>query len=96
MDATQLLKKKRKDILKIAEAHGARNVCVFGSAVRGEAGETSDFDFLVESEPGTSLLTHARLIVALEDLLGRTVDAVPSRMLKERIRDRVLAEAEPL
>lgn len=69
---------------------------IFGSVARGEADEQSDVDFLVEFEPGTSLLTHSGLIVALEDLLGRKVDVAPEKTLKERIRKRILLEARPL
>ncbi len=69
---------------------------VFGSVARGEAGETSDVDFLVEFEPGTSLLRHAAMIADLEELLGRRVDVAPEKMLKEQIRDRVLEEAIPI
>ncbi|MGO9271543.1 MAG: nucleotidyltransferase family protein, partial [Terriglobia bacterium] len=46
MTAEELLKEKREKILSIAAKHGARNVRVFGSVVRGEAGEDSDIDFL--------------------------------------------------
>ena len=96
MDIMELLESKREDILRIAAEHGARNIRVFGSAARGEAGPDSDVDFLVEFEPGTSLLKHAGLVVALEDLLGRKVDVAPERMIKERIRARVLSEARLL
>jgi len=96
MDIRRLLKTKRTEILRIAAEHGAHNVRVFGSAARGDTRDDSDVDFLVEFEPGTSLLTHADLIVALEDLLGRHVDVAPEKALKERLRDRVLAEALPL
>jgi len=93
MDLMRLVESKREEILALAAVHGARNVRVFGSAVRGEADASSDIDFLVEFEPGTSLLTHARLIIALEDLLGRKVDVAPEKTLKERIRSSALAEA---
>jgi predicted nucleotidyltransferase len=92
----RLLRTKRREILRIAGEHGAHNVRVFGSAARGDARDDSDIDFLVEFEPGTSLLTHADLIVALEDLLVRHVDVAPEKTLKERLRDRVLSEALPL
>ncbi len=69
---------------------------VFGSAVRGEADATSDVDFLVEFEPGTSLLQHGALIAELEELLGRKVDVAPEKTLRERVRNRVLREAVPL
>jgi predicted nucleotidyltransferase len=34
----ELLKSKRQEILAIAAKHGARNLRVFGSLARGEAG----------------------------------------------------------
>ena len=87
---------KREEILRAAAAHGARNVRVFGSVARGEAGAGSDVDLLVEFEPGRSLLDHAALQIDLEKLLGRRVDVASSRGLKSRVRDRVLREARPL
>ncbi|MEW6110559.1 MAG: nucleotidyltransferase domain-containing protein, partial [Thermodesulfobacteriota bacterium] len=70
MDIKGLLKKKRKEILRIAAAHGARNVRVFGSVIRGEADHKSDIDLLVTLDPGTTLLDHAALILEREVLLG--------------------------
>ena len=96
MDVRELLEGKREEILRIARAHGARNVRVFGSAARGDADETSDVDFLVEFEPGTSLLEHGAMIAELEELLGRKVDVAPEKTLRERVRARVLREAVPL
>jgi uncharacterized protein len=96
MDLRELLERNREEILRIARRHGARNVRVFGSAVRGDADETSDVDFLVEFEPGTSLLQHGAMIVELEDLLGRKVDVAPEKSLRERVREHVLREAVPL
>ena len=96
MDINALLQKKRDEILRIAAQHGARNVRVFGSVARGEAGPESDIDFLVELKPGRSLLDHAALLLDLEQLLGRKVDVATERSLKERIRVRVLREAVPL
>jgi predicted nucleotidyltransferase len=92
----ELLKSKRHEILAIAARHGARNVRIFGSVARGEAGPESDLDILVEMEPGASLMDHIALMQDLEDLLGRKVDVVSDRALHWYIRDRVLAEATPL
>lgn len=96
MNVEELLREKRDDILRIAAKYGARNVRVFGSAVRGEAGPDSDVDFLVDMEPGRSLLDMGGLLMDLRDALGREVDVVTERGLKARIRDRVLKEASPL
>ena len=86
----------RVEILRVAAAHGARNVRVFGSVARGDSGAKSDIDLLVEFEPGRSLLDHAALQIDLEKLLGRRVDVAAERGLRPRIRERVLAEAVPL
>jgi len=96
MDITQILEAKKEDILQIAARHGARNVRVFGSAARGEARPDSDVDFLVDMEPGRTLLDLGGLLMELRDLLGLEVDVVTEHGLKPRIRDRVLKEAELL
>jgi predicted nucleotidyltransferase len=87
------IKAHRKEILSIAKSHGARDIRVFGSTARGDAGTESDVDFLVEFEEGRSLLDHAALLVDLEALLGRKVDVATMSSLKNRVRERVLKEA---
>jgi predicted nucleotidyltransferase len=96
MRLDHLLGEKRGEILRIASEHGAREVRVFGSVARGEADQESDIDFLVELEPGRSLLDLGGLQMELESLLGRRVDVVTARGLKARIRERVLREAVPV
>jgi hypothetical protein len=96
VDMRELLESKRDAILRIACAHGARNVRIFGSAARGAADAQSDLDFLVELEPGKSLLDLGGLQYELQALLGCRVDVVTERGLKARIRERVLKEAVPV
>jgi hypothetical protein len=96
MTLEELLKEKRPEILQIAAKHGARNVRVFGSAARGDAREDSDVDFLVDFEPGRSLLDHAALTLDLEELLGRKADVVTEGGLYWLLRRRILKEAHPL
>lgn len=96
MTLEELLRDKREEILRPCAKHGARSVRVFGSLARGQADEGSDVDFLVELEPGRTLLDLGGLQQELEALLGRRVDVVTVRGLKGRIRDRVLREAVPV
>ncbi len=96
MTVQELVTENRGEILKIAARHGARNVRLFGSAARGEADEASDLDFLVEMEPGRSLLDMGGLLMDLRALLGCEVDVITERGLKARIRERVLREAVAL
>ena len=87
---------KRREILRIAAEHGARNVRVFGSAARGESDPDSDVDFLVAVQSEHSPWFPAGLIVDLEQLLGCQVDVVTEEALHWYIHDRVLEEAVPL
>jgi len=96
MDLRTLQSEKREAILGACARRGAKNVRIFGSVVRGEAGPDSDLDVLVDMEPGRSLFDMGGLLMDLQDLLGCPVDVVTEKGLRERIRDRVLKEAVPL
>ena len=96
MDRRQLLLSRREEVLRLATAHGARRVLLFGSLARGEEREGSDVDLLVEMEEGRSLLDLGGLQQALEELLGLPVDVVTEGSLPPRLRQQVLAEAVPL
>ena len=69
---------------------------MFGSGARGDEGDSSDLDFVVELETGRSLLDLGGLQADLERLLGCAVDVVTVKGLRERIRAQVLAEAVPV
>ncbi len=96
MGIDELLKEKRDEILKIAARHGARNVRVFGSVARGEAGPHSDIDLLVDMEPGRTLLDLGGLWSDLNELLGRKVEVVTEKSIYWLLRRRILKEARPL
>jgi uncharacterized protein len=96
MSVYDLLKAKRFEILKVATEHGASNVRLFGSVARGEADEKSDVDILVDLEPGRTLLDHAALTLALQELMGCSMDVFTPNGLRERIRENVLHESVPL
>ena len=96
VSVTSLLQDKREQILSLAARHGARNVRVFGSAARGDAGPDSDVDFLVDLDADRSLLDLGGLLMDLRELLEREVDVVTERSLHWYIRDRILREAVPL
>jgi predicted nucleotidyltransferase len=91
----EILKSKRSEILALASRRGVKNLRVFGSVARGQAGPDSDVDFLVELEPGRSYLDIGALLMDLQDLLGRKVDLVTERALHTAIKKQVLLEAVP-
>jgi predicted nucleotidyltransferase len=96
MGIDAVLGQKREEILRLAARHGARSVRVFGSVARGDAGEQSDVDFLVELDPDRSLFDLGGLVMDLQDLLGRRVEVVTEKALHWYIRDSVLQEAVAL
>jgi predicted nucleotidyltransferase len=96
MTTEQLVQSRREEILRVAAQHGAHNVRVFGSVARGEAGEESDVDLLVDLEPGRSLLDLGGLQAELESLLARRVDVVTEAGLYWLLRRRILKEARAL
>ena len=90
MTLEELRGKRREEILCLAEMRGTRNVRVFGSLARGEGGFQSDVDFLVDMDPGRSLLDLARLQLDLDRILQTKVDVVSLRGLRERVKQSVL------
>lgn len=96
MGILEIIADKRDAILALAAKHGASNVRIFGSVAEGKADDASDVDFLVDMEPGRSLLDLGGLLMDLQDLLGRKVDVVTEAGLRSRIRQSVQSQAVKL
>jgi hypothetical protein len=93
MTLGELRSRHRDRILSLARERGAHNVRVFGSVARGEQGTNSDVDFLVDFEPGRSLLDLTGLWLDLEGALGCKVDVVSSRGIRPRLASEVMRDA---
>jgi len=95
----QELRARRDVILRIAAAHDAGNVRVFGSVARAENDADSDIDLLVDIATDARGFAYFGLLEdlrrALADTLGRRIDVVDSAGLNS-LRERVLREAVPL
>lgn len=96
MTALDRLRLNRADVIRLAAGHGARNVRVFGSVVRGDSTTQSDIDFIVDMDPGRSLLDLVALSDDLEALLGRSVDVLTTRSIHPYVRDRIAKEMQAL
>ena len=85
-------------IIALCQRYHVRELAIFGSALRDDFGAESDYDLLVEFEPGApiGLMALARMQRELAALLGRPVDLVPKNGLKPFLRDEVLDQAEVL
>jgi len=86
-------------IADLCRKYGVVELAIFGSFLRGDFGPESDIDFLAVFD-NDDYVPWMGKISGLESelscLLDRKVDLVPKPMLKWVIRDRVLAEAQPV
>ena len=87
----------RERIADFCHRHHIRKLALFGSVLREDFRSDSDVDVLVEFESGYSVGLR---IIDMEDELsqllgGRKVDIVAEKYLNHRIRNRILASAEP-
>lgn len=96
MDLVDLIVEKRIAIIATCQKYGATNVRVFGSCARDDYNESSDVDFLVRFTAPYDYGDLFKLQEELEKLLGRSVDVGTDEMLRDHIRDQVLAEAVAL
>jgi len=92
--------KTRDEILRALRAlkpdlmarYKVKEIGLFGSFVRGEQGETSDIDVLVDFEEGADLFDLVGLGLFLEEQLQRKVDVVDKSALRPELREVVLKE----
>src|ERR1700739_3846391 len=88
---------RRRDVLQaIAARHGASNIRLFGSVLRGEEGADSDIDLLVDMGEDRGFSDYLALVEELEGELARRVDIVIDRSLSPHFRPYIEAEAQPL
>lgn len=92
----RLVRRHRARLLAAARRNGAREIRLFGSAARSEESPASDVDLLVTLEPARTLLDLIAFQQDASDILGVPVDVATPEILKERVRQRVLAEAVPI
>lgn len=92
----ETLRQNREEILAISSRYHAGNIRLFGSVARGDERLDSDVDFLVDFQPGSTLIDQIALIEALSNRLGRKVDVVSSRSLNRHLAQKIQEEAVTL
>jgi predicted nucleotidyltransferase len=93
------LRRRRDEIEKVAAHHDAGRLRVFGSVARGDAGEGSGLDALVEMDERRGLFDQAALQHELEDLLECPVHVTTTsglRHAREHTREEIEREAVAL
>jgi predicted nucleotidyltransferase len=80
---------------EVLQQFAVRELRLFGSTLRGEAGDASDIDLLVDYDPAArvGLFAFVRLQRRLSELLGRRVDLATPDALHPALREGILREA---
>jgi len=92
----QLPAETYEKIVALCRKYRIRELSLFGSRVRGDFNDASDYDFLVDFFPDAriGLFEFSGIQIELQDMLGHRVDLVPKIGLKPIIKNRVLSEAK--
>lgn len=87
--------KKLSENRQLLKAYGIKDIRLFGSVARGEAGAGSDVDLLVEFEPSAhiGMFEFSHLRRELSQLLGCEVDLATPDALHKDMKENILREA---
>ena len=86
----------RAAIRQVVGSHRARNARVFGSVAHGSDTDASDLDTLIDPSPDATLFDIGAIRHELLMLFGVPVDVVTPRALPVKLRQAILAEAQPV
>lgn len=86
MDRAEVLRLLKDHKPTLSARFGVTRLALFGSTARAVAGPTSDVDVLVAFDGPATSARYFGVQFYLEDLLGRAVDLVTEKALRERLR----------
>jgi len=88
----QAILQERKNYL--VEKFGVIEIAIFGSYARGEQGNDSDVDLIVDFKEGWKTFdNYMNLKFYLEELFGKKVDLVIKSAINPRIKPFIIEEA---
>ena len=77
---------------ELCRKYSIKEIGIFGSYARGEQGEKSDVDILVDFDVLPDLFKFCEIERVLEEILGVKVDLIEKKSIKPRIKERILNE----
>jgi hypothetical protein len=89
VNRTQILQALADCRQEIAARYDVTRLALFGSAARDELGSSSDVDVLVEFAGPATFAGYMDLKFYLEDLLGRPVQLVTDKALRDELRPHI-------
>ena len=92
MSKEEILKKIEGENAFLKSEYHVKNIGVFGSVAREEETEKSDIDVLVEFASPIGFFQFIRLENYLSGILGRKVDLISKKAVKEAVREEIFKE----
>lgn len=91
----EIILTKLSENRQLLQTYGIKDIRLFGSVARGEAGAGSDVDLLVEFDPSAhiGMFEFSRLRRELSQLLGCKVDLATPDALHKSMKEDILREA---
>lgn len=92
MEREEIIRIINSQLPALRDVYKVKRLGLFGSAARGEVGEGSDIDILVEFESPVGFLDFIRLENSLSKLLGRKVDLISGKAIKPALKEAIVEE----
>jgi predicted nucleotidyltransferase len=96
MRPSTALRNHREQVRAVIARYPVRGARIFGSAARGDDGDGSDLDILVEPTDATTLFDLAGLKLDLEALLDVRVDIATPGALPAKVGQAIADDLRPL
>ncbi len=93
MVRSDVYKKLQAEREQFSARYGVKHLTLFGSHARGDAGVDSDVDLLVEFSNPATFDGYMAFKFYLEDLLGKPVDLVTSKAVRQELRPYIEKDA---
>ena len=77
---------------ELCRKYSIKEIGIFGSYARGEQGEKSDVDILVDFDVLPDLFKFCEIERVLEEILGVKVDLVRRPAIREELKENILSE----
>ena len=90
-DILDTLREKKGEV---EQRYHVKRMGLFGSYSRGDQKAGSDIDVLVDFNENADLFDLAGLKIFLEEIFQARVDVIPSRTLREELKQAVLADVK--
>jgi predicted nucleotidyltransferase len=93
MNRPEVLERLRRLKPRLLEEASVREIAIFGSVARDEAGPDSDIDIIVAFDRPPGYFAFVDLEAFLSEALGAKVDLFTEAALHPRLREQILREA---